>query len=91
VREVLAEERLRHEIPGVSGAYRHVTPAMRAEFTAALGEAWNGALGSRQVHRVCRRRVQVAKRVVGQRGEAGPCSATVLPRTPLHCSARRAL
>ena len=47
VPEVLAEERLRHEIPGVSGAYRHVTPAMRAELTAALEDAWNEALDAR--------------------------------------------
>ena len=45
--EVLSEERLRHEIPGISGAYRHVTPAMRRELSAAMTEAWDEALDTR--------------------------------------------
>ncbi len=45
--EVLSEERLRHEIPGISGAYRHVTPAMRRELTEAMTAAWAGALDAR--------------------------------------------
>ena len=45
--EVLSEERLRHEIPGISGAYRHVTPAMRRELTEAMTAAWGEALDAR--------------------------------------------
>ena len=45
--EVLSEERLRHEIPGISGTYRHVTPAMRRDLTAAMTAAWEEALDAR--------------------------------------------
>jgi Phage integrase, N-terminal SAM-like domain/Bacterial regulatory proteins, lacI family len=45
--EVMSESVLRHEIPGVSGVYRHVTPGMRAELAAAETEAWEGALDAR--------------------------------------------
>lgn len=47
VPEVLAEERLRHEIPGISGIYRHVTEAMRRELAAAMTQAWETALDER--------------------------------------------
>jgi hypothetical protein len=47
IAEVLSEERLRHEIPGVSGAYRHVTPAMRAELREVLQADWTAALDAR--------------------------------------------
>ena len=45
--EVLSEERLRHEIPGISGAYRHVTDGMRRELSAAMTAAWGEALDAR--------------------------------------------
>lgn len=45
--EVLSEARLRHEIPGISGTYRHVTPEMRAELSAAMTAAWEEALDAR--------------------------------------------
>jgi len=45
--EVLSEDRLRHEIPGISGAYRHVTPAMRLELMQAMTGAWEAALDAR--------------------------------------------
>lgn len=45
--EVLSEERLRHEIPGISGTYRHVTPAMRRELAGAMTAAWEEALDAR--------------------------------------------
>lgn len=48
--EVLSEERLRHEIPGISGTYRHVTPGMRAELIKAMTTAWEEALDARLEH-----------------------------------------
>ena len=45
--EVLSEDRLRHEIPGISGAYRHVTPAMRVDLVRAMTGAWESALDER--------------------------------------------
>lgn len=45
--EVLSENRLRHEIPGVSGTYRHVTPAMRLDLVRSMTEAWEAALDAR--------------------------------------------
>jgi hypothetical protein len=45
--EVMSESVLRHEIPGVSGVYRHVTPGMRAELAAAETAAHEAALDAR--------------------------------------------
>lgn len=45
--EVLSEERLRHEIPGISGAYRHVTPVMRRDLNEAMTGAWEEAIDAR--------------------------------------------
>ncbi|HLK76950.1 MAG TPA: LacI family DNA-binding transcriptional regulator [Streptosporangiaceae bacterium] len=48
IHEVLSEDRLRHEIPGISGTYRHVTPAMRADLLQAMTRAWEAALDERR-------------------------------------------
>ena len=45
--EVMSEAVLRHEIPGVSGVYRHVTPGMKAELAEAETAAWEAALDAR--------------------------------------------
>lgn len=45
--EILSESHLRHDIPGVSGAYRHVTAAMRGELTAMMTAEHEAALGAR--------------------------------------------
>ena len=45
--EVMSESVLRHEIPGVSGVYRHVTPGMRAELADAETAAHEAALDAR--------------------------------------------
>jgi len=45
--EVLSEELLGHEIPGVSGVYRHVSPEMRGELAAKQAQAWEAALDAR--------------------------------------------
>ena len=45
--EVLSEELLGHEIPGVSGVYRHVSGGMRAELAAKMTAAWEAALDAR--------------------------------------------
>ena len=47
IHEILSEERMRHDIPGISAAYRYVTPAMRAELIDAMSEAWTEALDAR--------------------------------------------
>lgn len=45
--EVLAHERLGHEMGGIAARYTHVTDAMRAELVEALTERWNSALDAR--------------------------------------------
>lgn len=45
--EIASEKRLRHSVAGISGRYRHVTPAMREEITAMLEQAWLEALDAR--------------------------------------------
>ncbi|HEY2090138.1 MAG TPA: LacI family DNA-binding transcriptional regulator [Mycobacterium sp.] len=45
--EILSESVLRHRIPGISGAYRHVSPEMLARLSAAQTEAWEAALDAR--------------------------------------------
>lgn len=45
--EVLSEARMRHDIPGVSGVYRHVTRGMVAELMAAMTAAHEAALDAR--------------------------------------------
>jgi hypothetical protein len=45
--EILAEQRLRHDIPGVRGLYVHVSSRMRQELTAALQARWKDALRAR--------------------------------------------
>jgi hypothetical protein len=36
-----------HEVPGIRGVYAHVSPAMRAELTAALQHRWEDSLRDR--------------------------------------------
>jgi integrase len=45
--EIMSEAHLRHDLPGVSAVYRHVTPAMRAELTAMMSAQWEAALDAR--------------------------------------------
>ncbi len=45
--EVLKTERMGHEMPGMHGVYGHVSPAMRADLTAALQERWEASLRER--------------------------------------------
>jgi hypothetical protein len=45
--EILSEHHLRHDLPGVSAVYRHVTPAMRAELAAMMTEEFEAALDAR--------------------------------------------
>lgn len=47
VPEILSESHMRHEIPGVSAVYRHVTGTMRAELVAAETRAWEEAIIAR--------------------------------------------
>jgi hypothetical protein len=47
IHEILSENRLRHEIPGISGTYRHVTPEMRSGLIAAMTASWEAALDAR--------------------------------------------
>jgi hypothetical protein len=44
---IIAETHLRHDIPGVSGAYRHVTDNMRAELAAMMTAEHERALDAR--------------------------------------------
>jgi len=45
--EILSEAHMRHDIPGVTAVYRHVTPAMRAELAGMMTAEWEAALGAR--------------------------------------------
>lgn len=45
--EILSEAHLRHDIPGVSGVYRHVTASMRADLTAMMTAEHEAALSAR--------------------------------------------
>lgn len=47
VPEILSEAHMRHEIPGVTAVYRHVTPAMRAELAEMMTAEWEAALDAR--------------------------------------------
>jgi hypothetical protein len=45
--EILAEQRLGHDVPGMRGLYTHVTQAMRENLTAALQARWETSLRDR--------------------------------------------
>ena len=45
--QVLKTERMGHEMPGMHGVYGHVSPAMRADLTAALQDRWEISLRER--------------------------------------------
>jgi hypothetical protein len=45
--EILAEQRLGHQVPGIRGLYVHVSDRMRQELTAALQARWEDALRAR--------------------------------------------
>jgi hypothetical protein len=45
--EVLAEQRLGHDVPGMRGLYTHVSPRMREVLMAALQARWEESLRTR--------------------------------------------
>ena len=45
--EILAEQRLGHQIPGMRGLYAHASPSMRGKLTAALQARWEESLRER--------------------------------------------
>ena len=45
--EILAEQRLGHQVPGMRGLYTHVSERMRAELTQALQARWEESLKER--------------------------------------------
>jgi hypothetical protein len=45
--EILAEQRLGHQVPGMRGLYTHVSERMRAELMQALQARWQEALQER--------------------------------------------
>ena len=86
--EVLSEERLGHELPGLVGVYTHPTDEMRAELTGLLQSDWEAALDERLamsprspvpvLEGLLRARAQVAARILPRNSPAdGP---GVLPR-----------
>jgi hypothetical protein len=46
--EILSEQRLGHEVPGMRGLYAHVSDRMRAQLTAALQVRWEESLRDRK-------------------------------------------
>jgi len=45
--EILAEQRLGHQVPGMRGLYTHVSDRMRAELIQALQDRWEESLAER--------------------------------------------
>ena len=45
--EILAEQRLGHEVPGMRGLYAHASDRMRDELKAALQARWEDSLQAR--------------------------------------------
>lgn len=45
--EILAEQRLGHDVPGMRGLYAHVSPRMGEELLAALQARWEESLRQR--------------------------------------------
>jgi hypothetical protein len=45
--EILAEQRLGHQVPGMRGLYTHASERMRDELTAALQARWEDSLRER--------------------------------------------
>jgi hypothetical protein len=45
--EILAEQRLGHQVPGMRGLYTHVSERMRAELTQGLQARWEESLKER--------------------------------------------
>jgi hypothetical protein len=45
--EILAEQRLGHDVPGMRGLYTHVSPRMRDDLIAALQARWEKSLRER--------------------------------------------
>jgi len=45
--EILAEQRLGHDVPGMRGLYAHASPRMRDELAAALQARWDESLRAR--------------------------------------------
>jgi integrase len=87
--EVLSEERLGHELPGLVGVYTHPTDEMRAELTGLLQADWEAALDERLamsprspvpvLEGLLRARAQVAARILPRNS---PVNASgVLPMT----------
>ena len=45
--EILVEQRLGHDVPGMRGLYAHVSPRMREDLIAALQPRWENSLRER--------------------------------------------
>jgi hypothetical protein len=45
--EILAEQRLGHQVPGMRGLYAHASQQMREKLTAALQARWDESLRQR--------------------------------------------
>jgi hypothetical protein len=80
--EILAEQRLGHQVPGMRGLYAHASQQMREKLTAALQARWEESL----------RRPPPSTRTPRSRcsitcwRRSGPCQ----PVTPVRCQDRRA-
>ena len=46
--EILAEQRLGHDVPGMRGLYAHISPRMRDDLIAALLARWENRCGTSQ-------------------------------------------
>jgi hypothetical protein len=49
--EILAEQRLGHDVPGMRGLYTHVSPRMRDDLIAALQARWGKIAAGASQHR----------------------------------------
>ena len=85
--EVLAHERLGHELGGVGARYTHVTDSMRAELMDAFTELWNDALDAR-ARLDARSPVAVLDELLLARAARAKPGATVLTARPGRARAR---
>jgi hypothetical protein len=74
--EILAEQRLGHEVPGMRGLYAHASERMRDELKAALQARWEDSLRARAAISP-RSPVPLLDKILGQLGDPAAPEATI--------------
>lgn len=74
--EILAEQRLGHEVPGIRGLYAHASNRIRDELKVALQARWEDSLRARAAISP-RSPVPLLDKILGQLGDSAAPKATV--------------